>query len=54
MRKPSKPKGGDDAEARKDDEPVVRPEDYLEPEVLNEDLDGAGAGKPAPDHEDEL
>lgn len=54
MRKPTKPKGGDDAEASKAGDEPVRPEDYLEPEVLDEDLDGAGIGKPAPDHEDEL
>jgi hypothetical protein len=56
MRKPTKPNPGGDAEALKKEpedsgRPAAPPEDA---EALSEDLEGAGDGKPMPDHEDEL
>lgn len=33
---------------------AIRREEYLDAELLSEDLDGAGEGKPMPDHDDEL
>lgn len=66
MRKPTKTKPGADAEALKKEqresgqpatpparEAILRAE-YQEAELLSEDLDGAGVGKPPPDHDDEL
>lgn len=61
MRKPRKPKPGDDAEAPKKEQgesgrPETPParEEYLDTQALSEDLEGAGDGKPMPDHDDEL
>lgn len=59
MRKPRKPV--DDAEALKKEReergrsatPSAR-EENLDMQALNEELEGAGEGKPMPDHDDEL
>ncbi|MBI2386224.1 MAG: hypothetical protein HYV14_09450 [Elusimicrobia bacterium] len=53
MRKPNKPKRGEDVSARKEPERPA-PEPAPDEETLDEELDGAGLGKRPPDHEDEL
>lgn len=66
MLKPRKPKPEGGAEALKKEreesrQPATPPAreaigraEYLDAELLSEDLDGAGQGKPMPDHDDEL
>jgi hypothetical protein len=66
MRKPRKPKPELDSEAlKKEQEESGRPAtppareaigraEYPDADLLSEELDGAGEGKPMPDHDDEL
>lgn len=64
MRKPKKPKLDSEALKKEQEEsgqpatpPVreaIRRAEYQDAELLSEDLEGAGEGKPMPDHDDEL
>lgn len=66
MTRPKKPKPEGGAEALKKEQEesgqpatppareAIRRAEYQDAELLSEDLDGAGLGKPMPDHDDEL